>query len=625
MWTNRISMKKIAAFTLLACGLGGQANAQTKAEDILARKPIQPNANVATPTNAELAGLKAEQVNWPKQGNVTPSGVVVKDSQGRLVRQFIDTTGQGRPNIWSFYLNGVEVYREIDGNGNGKPDQYRWYGQNGTRWGIDNDEDGTVDTWYTISQEEVSQELFAAIISKDAKRLDALLPTEGDLKAIGLPAAEIAKIRDRAAGAAKKLAETSEKLKLNASAKWIHLESGMPQSTPKELLGSQDDLIKQRSGSVLIDRGDGKNAEVFSTGELVLIGRSWKVIEGPTPGAATASADEGTATFGVPEAARGLLQQIADLKVPTEAGEMPKYHAARAAILEKIVAVVQGADQEPWLKQVVDAYAASAEGGSPEALGRLKQWAEQIEKSAPKSGAASYAQFRVLSADYTLMLPKAKDQEDLSKVQKTWREVLENFIAKHPASDEAPEAMSRLAVAYEYARDGETPAKNWYEKLAVSFPNHPYAAKAKGAVKRLTSEGQVFTMAGQTLDGKAFDMSDLNGKSVLVYYYANWGRDATGELKQIAELAKTFGPKGLVVVTISLDDEPAKATAAINAAQLPGYHLHMAGGLDRSPLAVSYGIQMVPHMFLIGKDGKVTNRNAQNGPNLKDEIEKLVK
>jgi hypothetical protein len=79
------------------------------------------------------------------------------------------------------------------------------------------------------------------------------------------------------------------------------------------------------------------------------------------------------------------------------------------------------------------------------------------------------------------------------------------------------------------------------------------------------------------------------------------------------------------VVTISLDDEPAKATAAINAAQLPGYHLHMAGGLDRSPLAVSYGIQMVPHMFLIGKDGKVTNRNAQNGPNLKDEIEKLVK
>lgn len=625
MWTQTFRMKKLAAITLVASCVTGTAYGQTKAEDILARKPIQPNVSITTPTAAEAANLKAEQVNWPKQGNITPSAVVLKDGQGRLVRQFIDTSGQGRPNIWSFYLNGVEVYREIDGNGNGKPDQYRWYGANGTRWGIDRDEDGTVDTWYMISPEEVSQELFAAIVNKDSKRLEALLVTEADLKAIGLPATETAKLLERTTASAKKLADTAEKLKLTPTAKWIHLEAGLPQSTPKELLGSSDDLIKQRSASVLVDRGDGKNADVFSTGELVLIGRSWKVVDGPVPGAAPAATEEGSATFGVPEAARGLLQQIAELKVPTEPTEMPKYHAARAAILEKIVAAVQGGEQEPWLKQVVDAYAASAEGGSPEAFARLKQWADQIDKSAPKSGTAAYASFRVISAEYTMALPKAKDQEDLAKVQKNWRDVLEAFLTKHPASEEAPEAMSRLAVAYEYAKDGEVPAKNWYDKLAQTFPNHPYAAKAKGAVKRLTSEGQLFTLNGQTIDGKAFDMTDLKGKAVLVYYFANWGRDATLELKQLAELAKIFGPKGLTVVTISLDDEPAKATAAINAAQLPGYHLHLPGGLDRSPLAVAYGIQMVPHMFLIGKDGKVTNRNAQNGPNLKDELEKLVK
>ena len=42
-----------------------------------------------------------------------------------------------KANIWSYYLNGVEAYREVDGNGNGKPDQYRWLGPNGGKWGAE--------------------------------------------------------------------------------------------------------------------------------------------------------------------------------------------------------------------------------------------------------------------------------------------------------------------------------------------------------------------------------------------------------------------------------------------------------------------------------------------------------
>jgi len=34
---------------------------------------------------------------------------------------------------------------------------------------------------------------------------------------------------------------------------------------------------------------------------------------------------------------------------------------------------------------------------------------------------------------------------------------------------------------------------------------------------------------------------------------------------------------------------------------------------------------MVPHILLVDKDGKVFNRNAQNGPLLKDDVEKMIK
>ena len=151
-------------------------------------------------------------------------------------------------------------------------------------------------------------------------------------------------------------------------------------------------------------------------------------------------------------------------------------------------------------------------------------------------------------------------------------------------------------------------------------------------MRRLTSEGQPFVLpAATTLAGQPFDFAATAGKPTLVFYWVNWRGNPAAEsrvvadLKAIAELAKSYGDKGLNVVTVSLDDNPAQAAQTVAAAGLPGAHLHLPGGLDRSPLAVAYGIQTVPHAFLLDRAGKVVNRNAQYGAALKDEIEKLLK
>ena len=47
--------------------------------------------------------------------------------------------------------DGIEVYRDVDSNFNGKADEYRWLGTAGSRWGIDDNEDGRIDSWKTIS------------------------------------------------------------------------------------------------------------------------------------------------------------------------------------------------------------------------------------------------------------------------------------------------------------------------------------------------------------------------------------------------------------------------------------------------------------------------------------------
>lgn len=631
MATNRITMRTLAVLTLWA-GLAGPASADVKTEDVLARRPVQAGVPITTPTGADLAGCRAEQVNWPKAGNVTPTGVVVKDAQGRTVRQFIDTLGRGSPNIWSFHLNGVEAYREVDGNADGKPDQYRWVGPNGGKWGIDVDQDGAVDNWHNISPAELGQELFQAMLTKNARRVEALLPSENELKSLGLPDAEVAKIRERAAGAVKKAMDTAEALKLTEKARWVSLEAGAPSVTPSDTFGGRDDLIKQRTATALVDMGDGTPAAQFQTGELILIGRGWRLIDGPAPGAAPPVPVDGGGDNHIvikPEL-QPLVAELDQIKPPADPANtaaMAKYHVDRATVLEKIVGQTQGSGQEPWLRQVVDAYAAAVEADpkTPAPMGRLNQWKAQVEQVAAKSPVAAYVAFRATAAEYAAKLATSPPA-DLMKVQEWWRGQLEAFVKAHGASEEAPEAMLRLAVAFEFAgKDGETQAKTWYENLAKGFPNHPYAARATGAARRLTVEGQPFALAGQTLDGQQFAMGQAAGKVVVVYYWASWGRDAANELKQLADLEKAHADKGLMVVTVNLDEEPAKAAQAINAAGLRGAHLYAPGGLEKSPLATAYGIQMVPHIFLIGKDGKVSEGNAQAGPAMKEQIEKLLK
>ena len=623
MRTKNFTVRALAGFTLLGCLTAADAAAQGKVDDYLARAPMQAGVLVTTPTGPELATCRAEQVAWAPQGNVTPKGVVVKDAQGRLVRQFIDSKGVNKTNIWSYYLNGVESYREIDSNGNGKPDQFRWLGVNGGKYGHDIDEDGKIDAWSTISAEELSQELFQAMLTKDAKRLDALLVSEGDLKTIlGLPDAEIAKVMARRAGAIKKMTDTADALKLTDKSRWIHLELGLGTTTPADTFQGRTDLIKQRSATALVDKGD--KAEQFATGELILVGGAWKLVDGPSYGQAVS--DGATGGSPVSPAIQALLAELDKIPQPKVPADNAPYHTARAAIYEKIVGATTGTEQEPWLKLVVDSYTAAAEAGPADgpAMARLEQWFDTIEKNAPKSAAAAYAAFRYASAEYSIKI--ADPKADVMKIQVWLRERLEGFVTKYPQSEDAPEAMIRLAIAHEFAgKDGEAAAKNWYEKLAKDYSGHPNAARAQGAVKRLQSEGQPFTLTGQTLDNMPFTMANAAGKVVIVYYWATWSQATTADLKQLSELAKEFGPKGLVIVTASLDDEAAKATQALAAAQIPGFHLHAAGGLESSPLAVAYGIQMVPHMFLVNKEGKVANRNAQGGAGLKDELEKLLK
>jgi cytochrome oxidase Cu insertion factor (SCO1/SenC/PrrC family) len=629
MATNRITMRLLAG-GLLTAALGGTAAAQTKPEQVLGRQPTQPNVQVSTPaTPAEVGACRVEVREWGTNGaGVKPKGVVLTDGSGRKLRQFIDTAGGNKPNIFSYYVDGVEAYREVDSNGNGKPDSFRWLGVNGGKQGLDKNEDGVIDQWVGLSAEELTQELFAAIQGNDKARYQALLLTDDDLKALKLPQEEEAKLRKKLDQAAGRLAKANADLKLGGKAKWMHAELNPPHTTPRDALGTADDLVRHKNVAVLVDAGDGKTMTYFSTGELVQVGKVWRVVDGPSLGTPV-DGDDATTSPVVPDAIREIVDLIGKVKPPAGPADTARYHLERAALLEKCVVGTQGAQQMPWLKQMIDAYAAGVESAPDQdkAFARFTAWKDQILQGGAAETKA-YAVFRYNNAEYAVRRKDAGTDNKKVMAAEGWRkDSLEKFVKDFPESADAPEAVMQLAVAAEFgAKDPEAMAKGWYEKLMKDYTGHPHAAKAAGAIRRLGCEGKPFELSGETLDGRPFSEKQLAGKPAVVLYWASWGSQSVDELKALAKLEKDLGGK-VQVLTISLDDDGGKAdaAAAVKAAGAGGYHLHAGGGLDRSPLATAYGVHMIPQLFLIDKDGKVANRNAQPGPALKDDVEKLVK
>jgi len=631
MRTSRISVRVLAALALWA-GFGLVAVAQPPTvEKVLEVKPRQPGVNVTTPTPEQAARYRLDPIPNPK----TPGqnlGYVVRDGDGRPVRQLVSHDGKGY-NIVAFYLNGQEAYREFYPPATTEPFQFRWLGPNGGKWGIDRDRDGRIDEWLVISPEEVSQELLAAVTTGDAKRLDALLATDESLKGLGLPAAELARIKEKTAGAAKRLADAAAALKLSPEARWVHLELGVPQTTPQDAFGGKDDMVVHRNGTVLIE--DKGKTHFLQTGELIQAGpggRSWKVVEGPSVGPGVVSADGGNSGPG-PVVTDGIRDLVTQLDVIDKGAPNPptqpalgEYYAKRAAVLEQIVQKLDPAQQAEWTRLLVDSLAAATEGGAADSAShkRFQQWNGQLAKLGPQNPLAAYSSFRLMVAENGMSLAGAKTGPELQKVQDAWRIGLENFVKAHPTADDAGEAVLRLGMANEFlGKDGEPKAKEWYTVLTTTYKSHPHAAKAAGAVRRLECEGKALELSGTTLAGQPFNASSLGGKAVAVYYWASWSTTLADDARKLRDLEKTFGPKGLAVVTVCLDDDAKTAAQAVQSSQLPGVVLHAPGGLDRSPLAAGYGIMVVPHIMLSGKDGKVTNRNAQIAT-LEDELRRLL-
>jgi tetratricopeptide (TPR) repeat protein len=630
----RMAVGLLAGCLLL--GAAVPAHATPTVQQILAYHPRQEGVAISTPTPDEYARCLVKVV----AGKNSSSGYVLLDPAGKMLRRFFDTNGDGQIDVWSYYKDGKEVYREIDskfGHRLGsrpddklkaRPDQYRWLHEAGMKWGVDLNEDGKIDAWKMISAQEAAQEAYQALLSRDYARLQALFLSENEMHALALPAEQADPIRQKLKQAPARFAEMAAKLAAYGNVSFVQVDGGVPHCIPADENGTERDLFWQPSRGVLFEYGADKDKkqEWMQTGRLLQVGMSWRLTEAPYIGAVMGNEVGPT---GNPELEK-LMEQLSDLDkntppMPTQSGPSPavmRYNLGRADIVERIAAWYsknQPAKSADWVKQLADnlsaavQYATTSEASVP--LGRLRRLKEQTVQNAPGSNLAGYITFRILWTEYNGKMSDAKAQAD-------WMEKLASFVQTYPTADDTPDALMYLAMGYEFAGKDDQ-AKRCYKQLADSFPSNAQARKAEGSIRRLDLVGKEMELTGRTSAGQSFDMHSQKGKVVAVYYWASYSKTVDDDFAKLKQLSDKLGSKGFVIVTVDLDDEPAQGMAAIQKATFPATHIVADGGGLNGSLATQYGIMGVPSLFLVGRDGKVISRNL-NMTGLEEALQKAL-
>ncbi|WP_143544038.1 peroxiredoxin family protein [Rhodopirellula sp. MGV] len=150
-----------------------------------------------------------------------------------------------------------------------------------------------------------------------------------------------------------------------------------------------------------------------------------------------------------------------------------------------------------------------------------------------------------------------------------------------------------------------------------------YQARFESSAKRLALLGQEISLVGDLVDGEAFDWDSYRGKVVLVDFWATWCGPCIAEAPNVRKNYDLYHDKGFDVVGISLDTDRERLEAYIAKEDVPWVNLFKEDAGWKHPMAVEYGINAIPSVWLVDKEGKVVSLNAR-GDELGKQLAKLL-
>ena len=142
---------------------------------------------------------------------------------------------------------------------------------------------------------------------------------------------------------------------------------------------------------------------------------------------------------------------------------------------------------------------------------------------------------------------------------------------------------------------------------------------AKELLKKSGRLGQPLALKFTAVDGREVDLAKLKGRVVLVDFWATWCGPCVKELPNVKAAYQKLHDQGFEIVGVSLDNEKEALEEFVQSEKLPWPQYYEG---RENKLATEFGIESIPTMWLVDRQGNLRELNARD--KLAEKVAKLL-